>query len=308
MPDSFPFPMFSGLLEPEHYKKIGNALWLFAWCINSTTSEQEREGTVWGLVFDGKPIKASELQQRFDVTDRTVRTWIKTLEQHDYIRVTRAPYGMIILVRNSKRGLKRSERNFRSLDERPEENFRSLPTDRKETSDLSPERPEEIFRSNKDLDLKDTITTITTTTDEKADSGFEDAADPQEYDPFITLLNAYCTLHGKFDIHVNPREREAMGKMVAGGMPVPFTIRTMEILYEEKRQREQHRFQKPASFLYYVNGIEEAWTNQSPVDPVAPPKDAGQPQSPRQTKQQQELEDLRRRAKEERDREQSRSS
>jgi len=296
MPDSFPFPIFSGLLEPEHYKKIGNALWLFAWCINSTTSEQEREGTVWGLVFDGKPIKASELQQRFDVTDRTVRTWIKTLEQHDYIRVTRAPYGMIILVRNSKRGLKRSERNFRSLDERPEENFRSLPTDRKETSDLSPERPEEIFRSNKDLDLKDTITT---TTDDAADSENEDAADPED-DPFITLLNAYCTLHGKFDIHVNPREREAMGKMVAGGMPVPFTIRTMEILYEEKRQREQQRFKKPSTFLYYVNGIEEAWANQVPIDPATPPKDAGHPRQPQRktNRQQEQLNDLQRRREE----------
>lgn len=286
MPDSFPFPMFSGLLEPEHYKKIGNALWLFAWCINSTTSEQEREGTVWGLVFDGRPIKASELQERFDVTDRTVRTWIKTLEQHDYIRVTRAPYGMIILVRNSKRGLKRSERNFRSL-----------PADRKETSDLSPERPEEIFRSNKDLDLRDTITT---TTDKEADSGIEDAAYPEDDDPFITLLNAYCTLHGKFDIHVNPREREAMGKMVAGGMPVPFTIRTMEILYEEKRQREQHRFQKPASFLYYVNGIEEAWANQAPIDAATPSREAGHLRQPQRktNRQQEQLNDLQRRREE----------
>ncbi|OWA36749.1 hypothetical protein B9G55_01325 [Saccharibacillus sp. O16] len=301
MPDSFPFPMFSGILEPGHYKKIGNALWLFAWCINSTTSEQEKEGTVWGLVFDGKPVKASELQECFDVTDRTVRTWIKTLEQHDYIRVTRAPYGMIILVRNSKRGLKRSERNFRSLDDRPEENFRSLPPDRKETSDLLPERPEENFRSNKDLDLKDTITT---TTDEKADSENEDAAHTEDDDPFITLLNAYCTLHGKFDIHVNPREREAMGKMVAGGMPVPFTIRTMEILYEEKRQREGGRFQKPSTFLYYVPGIEEAWRNQLLVDPVAPPKDAGQPRQPQRkiSRQQDKLDDLQRRREEARKR------
>lgn len=144
---SYPFPMYSGLLEPEHYKKIGSAIWLFLWCVSSTTSEKEREGTVWGIVLGNKPIRVPDLAGQFDVNERTIRDWIKKLEDNGYIRVTRAPYGLIFTVRNSKK-----------YPNRPEEIPRSEEPDRKKSSDLderdrkkSSDHPEEIFRSNKDI-------------------------------------------------------------------------------------------------------------------------------------------------------------
>lgn len=299
MPEgSYPFPIYSGLLEPEHYKKIGTAIWLFLWCVSSTTTDIEEEGTVWGIVHGNKPMKLSEISKRFGVNDKTVSRWLDTLENHHYIRVTRAARGLILWVRNSKKY--------------PDKNVRSLKNDKTDMSDqscsdqtnLSDHEPKLLSDRTKMSDLKDIkdLTTITTTPEDWPEQG---EPDPQA-DGTIAILNAYCRLNQKFDFHVRPKEREAMGKMVAGGMPVPFTIRTMEGLLQAKREREGESFKYPTSFLYYVDGIEEAWLNSQTASPpmagVAPGK--SEPKK-RMTKQQQAIEDLRRRAREERQREQS---
>ncbi|MNP18945.1 hypothetical protein D3C76_1114510 [compost metagenome] len=157
-----------------------------------------------------------------------------------------------------------------------------------------------------DTVLKD-LTTTTTTTTEDWDLPERVEPDPQA-DGMIAILNAYCRLNQKFDFHVRPKEREAMGKMVAGGMPVPFTIRTMEGLLQAKREREGESFKYPTSFLYYVDGIEEAWLNSQTASPPMAGVAPGESEPKKSmTKQQRELEDLRRRAKEARQRGESRS-
>ncbi|OXS77923.1 hypothetical protein [Domibacillus enclensis] len=119
MPDSYPFPMYSGLLEPEHYKKIGSALWLFLWCVSSTTKEVERDGVNWGIVLGNKPLKLKEdLAVNFGVNEKTVRRWLDVLEENDYIKITRAPYGLILSVRNSKKYQTRTDKNVQSDDEK----------------------------------------------------------------------------------------------------------------------------------------------------------------------------------------------
>lgn len=148
MPEgSYPFSTYSGLLEPQHYKQIGSAIWLFLWCISSTTAEKEKEGTVWGIVLGNKPIKINELEEVFGVSNRTVRSWIKSLEDYGYIRVTRAPYGLIFSVRNSKK--------YRN---RPAENFHSPTNDRQNVATLEggdrqnvADHAVENCRSNKDI-------------------------------------------------------------------------------------------------------------------------------------------------------------
>lgn len=154
-----------------------------------------------------------------------------------------------------------------------------------------------------DTVLKD-ITTTPTTIDFAVEN-----SDDSEQDGMIAILNAYCRLHGKLDFHVKPREREAMGRMVAGGMPVPFTISTMDSLLQAKREREGNDFRMPTSFLYYVDAINEAWRNSQTTSLPMAGVATGAPEEPpkRKTKFQRELEDLRRRAKEERQRGQSRS-
>ncbi|GIO84573.1 phage-like element PBSX protein XkdB [Paenibacillus faecis] len=322
MPEgSYPFPLYSGLLEPGHYNKIGSAIWLFLWCISSITKEKEdEEGVTWGIVLGNKPIKLSEIAKRYDVNEKTVSRWLDTLEDHHYIRVTRAARGLIIEVKNSK---KWSDKNVRLHESDQTKMSDHGVNDKTKMSDQSngdktilsdhsdsdqTEMSEHPPFSGSDRtnmsDLKDIITTTPITTD-------RDWFEEEDFDPqangMIAILNAYCKLHGKLDFHVKPREREAMGRMVAGGMPVPFTISTMESLLQAKRDREGSEFKYPTSFLYYVDGINEAWRNSQTTSPPMAGVAPGMQQQPakRITKHQQALEDLRRRAREERQREQS---
>lgn len=331
MPEgSYPFPIYSGILEPDHYKKIGNAIWLFLWCISSTTKEIEEEGTVWGVVLGGKPMKLSEIAEYFGVNNKTVSRWLNDLETNKYIEVTRAPRGLILKVRNSK---KRSDKNVRSVEsERTKVSDHDVSDktnmsdhnhgDKTILSDQSPSDQTEMSDHTASLgsdrtklsDLKDIITTTTTaiTTADSSES-WDDILNPVPPDEgsvgMIEILDAYCKMHNKLDFNVSQKERLAMGKMVAGGTPSPFTIRTMASLLEAKRIREGNTFKLPKSFLYYVEGIEEAWKlhqagGQQSVRPYVVPKSeppaATQPR--RLSRQQQELADLRRRAEEERKR------
>lgn len=323
MPEgSYPFPIYSGILEPEHYKRIGNAIWLFLWCISSTTKEIEEEETVWGVVLGGKPMKLSEIAGYFEVNDKTVSRWLDALEQHQYINVTRAPRGLILKVRNSK---KRSDRNVRSVEsERTKVSDHEVSDktnmsdhnhgDRTILSDQSPSDKTEMSDHTANLgsdqtklsDLKDS-TTITTTTTTSEDS-WDDILNPVPSGDggVIEILDAYCKMNNKLDIHVSQNERVAMGKMVAGGTPNPFTIQTMASLLQAKRQREGESFTMPKSFLYYVEGIEQAWKihqakDQQPFKPVLVPNTqaAAATQPRRLNRQQQKRENLKQRLREE---------
>ncbi|OAB34149.1 MarR family transcriptional regulator [Paenibacillus glacialis] len=124
--DSYPFPIYSGLLEPEHYNKISTAIWLFLWCISSVTKDKEdEEGVSWGIVLGNKPIKLDDLSEQFGVARKTISRWIDTLEDHGYIRVTRAPYGLIFTVRNSKKYRNKMDKNVHS-EEREETDMSTL--------------------------------------------------------------------------------------------------------------------------------------------------------------------------------------
>ncbi|WP_052421608.1 hypothetical protein [Paenibacillus sp. FSL P4-0081] len=341
--DSFPFPIFSGLFSPQHYNNIGSAIWLFAWCISSTTKEVEEDGTVWGLVLGGKPMKLSEIGGNFGVTDKSISRWISDLQEHGYLHITRAPRGLIIRVRKSKKDLlKRSDKRVPTLksdqtivsdqnesdqtgmsdqDDR-DQTYLSVHTDGDQTflsvqndSDqtyMSDQRPGLGSDQTKMSDAKDITITTTITNLEKEWWEEEPNQIPPENDMFV-LMKAYCVLHGRSDIHVSPKEREAMGNMVTGGIPIPFTIRTMETMYREKQAREGEDFEQANSFAYYTGGIKKAWKNTQTVSktdgkPGSKPRAKAAPSDPpRKTKQQQEMEDLQRRMKEAEDLEKSAS-
>ncbi|WP_379136047.1 hypothetical protein [Paenibacillus sp. sgz500958] len=246
-------------MEPQHYKQIGSALWLFAWCISSTTAEIEDDGIIMGIVLGGKPMKLSEIGEKFGVNDKTVSRWISDLQDHDYIRTTRAPRGLILKVKNSKKNLlNRSDKNVLSLNSDQTKMSVHNASDKTFMSDHEPNSDGDQTEMSDAKDIKDLITTATTILNIEP---WEEPKSDSQTDGMITLLNAYCKLHKKIDFHVTQTERVAMGKMVAGGMPVPFTITTMASLYKAKREREGDSFQQPNSFSYYVPGIEEAWRN-----------------------------------------------
>ncbi|MFC6553816.1 hypothetical protein [Cohnella cellulosilytica] len=219
---SYPFPMYSGLLEPGHYNKIGSAIWLFLWCVSATTAEKEKEGTVWGIVLGNKPIKREDLASQFGVAERTVQRWIDTLEQQGYIRITRAPYGMIFTVRKSKKFVDRLDNNVQSPPERVDKNVQSEPQEWTEMSSLSSERADKNVHSNKDI-IKDLDV---------------DAVDDRDSE-FESILKAYCEIHQKLDMQVRPLDIKLMQEMIALGVPPPLIIRVMQQVHQLKMARSE---------------------------------------------------------------------
>jgi hypothetical protein len=104
--DSHPIPLWNGVFE--HYSRIGDALWEFAWCIDRIT--EEREGV--GLVLGGAPVKIPTIVADLKGSRReTVRRHLDDLESENYIRRRRTAYGHVIEVLNSRKfGIWRKEK------------------------------------------------------------------------------------------------------------------------------------------------------------------------------------------------------
>jgi hypothetical protein len=96
--DSHPIPLWNGVFE--HYDRIRDALWEFAWCIDRIT--EEREGV--GIVLGGSPIKLRAVVDALKGSRKeTVRRHMDALENENYIRRRRTPYGHVIEVLNSRK-------------------------------------------------------------------------------------------------------------------------------------------------------------------------------------------------------------
>ncbi|MCZ8520157.1 hypothetical protein [Paenibacillus caseinilyticus] len=279
MPEQ-PMPVSRGLFD--HKERLGPAVWEFLWCIDAVTTESvDEQGIRWGFVHNGAPVKHERIASELHSSSRTVQRNMDRLKHENYIQTVRTGRGEIIKVRNNKKDVPmRVAKNGAS--DTP--NVEYLPPS--DTTNMAyqggGEMPKMAYHTDSDMpkvahqNPSDTTDmayqgarydtcgiskrlTITTTITE------EDIFKGQ-----IEILDAYCKLHDKLDIHVRSSEREAMGKMIAGGMPIPFIIRTMGLLYEDKRQRaikKKNQFKPPSSFTYYVGGINDAWENVSSVSP-----------------------------------------
>ncbi|WP_240421626.1 hypothetical protein [Paenibacillus periandrae] len=252
MPDNHIIPVSSGLFE--HRERIGPALWEFLWCIDAVTSEEiDTQGNHWGLVHGGAIVKYERIAQEAMTSERTVKRNMALLMDEGYIETVRTARGYIIkLAKNKKDIFKKRSANSGTSQE-------------SDIQKVAHHNESEVPYVAPLKDFKDLSTTSTTiSTDEISES-------KKEQDPYLQLLNAYCSLNSRLEIHVRRNEREAMGKMVAGGIPNPFTIRTMESLLEAKRKREGDAFELPTSFLYYKNAIWDAWRNEKALTIGEPP-------------------------------------
>ncbi len=288
MPEgSYPFPMYSGLLEHRHYKKIGSAIWLFLWCISSTTKEVERDGVTWGIILGNKPVKISDLEEEFGVSDRTIRSWIKTLEDNQYIRVTRAPYGLIFTVRNSKKFKNRSEENFHS-DEGDRQHSSDLnDRDRQESTD----HPEENFRSNKDItEINNAVAAIT---------------DPETILKLAhEVENHFCMRRGQ-GLNVSAADFDEIKKMVATGIPLDVVKRSIDKSFAEYKPK--HAWDKIRNMAYCIPRCLDEWSksqvDESITDGALPNRPVAlgtSPQRGRRTKQQEQIDEVDRFIEEER--------
>lgn len=217
MAESFPFTTYSGLLEPKHYKRIGSAIWLFLWCISSTTQEVVKDGIVWGIVLGNKPLKIHELAKVFDVNEKTVRRWLDTLEQHGYIHVTRAPYGLILTVKNSKKYKgKRVDKNVHSQTDRTN---MSEP----EWTEMS-DHPDKNVHSNKDItgDITsdDGWMDITAREEENKGDGMPITDDAvHEISPLRKIENHFL-MRRNSGVSLSPDDYELMQELINDGVPV----------------------------------------------------------------------------------------
>lgn len=230
MPESYPFTIYSGLLSPEHYKKIGSALWLFLWLISSTTNEVEKDGVTWGIVLGNKPLKLKEMAEVFDVNEKTIRRWLDDLEKNGYINVNRAPYGLMISVRNSKKFKReRMDKNVHSrLDKNVHSQSERTNMSNPEWTEMS-NLPDKNVHSNKDITkIYINTTTVTTTKD-----------DP---DPIDIIADRYAALRtaqlGK-EVYPSAKDYEAIAQIVAQGVPVSQTIEWLEQCFKDFEQRNK---------------------------------------------------------------------
>lgn len=286
MPEgSYPFPMYSGILEHRHYKKIGSAIWLFLWCISSTTSEKEKDGIVWGIVLGNKPVKISELEEEFGVSNRTIRSWIKTLEDNHYIRVTRAPYGLIFTVRNSKKFKNRSEENFHSDEVDRQHSSDLSDRDRQESTDHAAEN----CRSNKDItEINNAVAAIT---------------DPETILKLAhEVENHFCMRRGQ-GLSVSAADFDEIKKMVATGIPLDVVKRSIDKSFAEYKPK--HAWDKIRNMAYCIPRCLDEWSksqvDESITDGALPNRPVALGNSPQrgQQKVQEKLNNLRRIAQEE---------
>lgn len=235
MPNSYPFTLYSGILEPEHYKKIGSAIWLFLWFVSSTTKEVERDGLTWGIVLGNKPLKLKEMADVFGVNEKTVRRWLDDLEKNEYIKITRAPYGLIITVKNSKKY--KNNRMDKYVHSQTERTKMSEP----EWTEMSNHLDKNVH-SNKDI----TKIYINTTTDTKDD-----------IDLIADSFAALRTIQEGKIIHPNSKDYEAIAQIVAQGVPISRTIELLEQCFKEYGERNPAG--KISSFNYCKKYISDKY-------------------------------------------------
>lgn len=284
MSDSYPFNTYSGLLEPKHYKQIGSALWLFLWCISSTTKDVEKEGVTWGVVLGNKPVKLDDLAEIFGISRRTIASWIKSLEDNKYIRVTRAPYGLIFEVKNSKKFKNRQEENCLSLDsDRKETAYHS---ERQEKNCLSGQ--EESFLSNKDI-----TEVLVVVVDER--TAIQRSSEIEQH---------FCQRRGK-GFSLTPIDFAEVMKMVKENIPVELIKSCIDKSFAEFNPA--HKKDEIRSVTYCIPRCYDEWTKMqiasaitSPDMPLSGTVALGESQ--RKTKKQQDLDDMDRVIEEERSR------
>jgi hypothetical protein len=94
---SYPIPVWNGIFD--HRAKIGEAIWVFLWCIDRVTKEQSGVGFVLG----GSVVTAGKIADELGYSDRTIRQHLHSLAGHGYITMKLAAHGFIITVAKSQK-------------------------------------------------------------------------------------------------------------------------------------------------------------------------------------------------------------
>lgn len=102
---NFYITVSNGLLEDDHEKRMGAAVWQFMWLLDKIT-KIDKDGLGW--VLGGKPIKLDEMAK--NKSRITVSRNLQTLKKNGYINLKHTPYGIIISVNKAKKRFNKSDK------------------------------------------------------------------------------------------------------------------------------------------------------------------------------------------------------
>lgn len=72
-----------GLIDAKHYRKMGDAIWLFAWIVWRQTAVKDGEG----IVNHGHAVTLERISQDTNgLPVRSIRRWMARLKREGYIR------------------------------------------------------------------------------------------------------------------------------------------------------------------------------------------------------------------------------
>ena len=109
----------NGLLEGDHRKRMGSAVWEFMWLLDKITSVNE-DGI--GLVLGGRPIKLREFAT--GIAEPNISLNLTRLEKENYITIKHAPYGLIITINKAKKIFNQKSGLTKTLNHRINENIK----------------------------------------------------------------------------------------------------------------------------------------------------------------------------------------
>jgi hypothetical protein len=99
---TFRIPVSTGIFD--HYREVGDALWLLLFYIDRTTEERSApNGKFSGTVLGGRPVRDTEAAKTFGCAVYTIRRWRRRLVSRGIIRARRTPFGAVIEVVNSQK-------------------------------------------------------------------------------------------------------------------------------------------------------------------------------------------------------------
>lgn len=93
------------LLEPKHISAMGQSVWLYMWLLDKMTSIDEKQV---GHVLGNKPVKYEQIGEELGISADTYTRWVQTLEEHNYIKAIRTPYGISFRVHKAKKRFRKN--------------------------------------------------------------------------------------------------------------------------------------------------------------------------------------------------------
>jgi hypothetical protein len=114
---NFNVGLSNAILEPKHYRAMGEALWLYTYLLDRQGKGRDKNGL--GQVAGSMPIRDSDIASTLGSSEKTISRWRKRLRSHSYITARRTPYGYTYAITKAKKWqdkpVERSDKSVSSL-------------------------------------------------------------------------------------------------------------------------------------------------------------------------------------------------